>query len=1252
MPAQRPRAQFEPISPDLDLRNLVESYDHFDFCPRITWSQVQEHGVDSFEKLVVKHVIQGGLPLVVEGLQDVLDPWTFSSKWLKDNVGDKVENARDLNNQDYIPLTIRHYLNSINAVTNQHFRKRDGPSERPPQRIYLKDIDCPEVWQQKLTDIIPQFLYYLNESTGEFGGPGSSVSQTTTVAGGRLGRGIAHAGDLMSSLPTEMRAENLMCYIGHEGTYTPAHREMCASMGHNLMVEASGEVGEDGKPEKPGSSIWFMTEAKDRHSVAEFWLSKLGHDIEVEKHFAQINSWKVAPFKVYIVDQRPGDFVLIPPLAPHQVWNRGTRTMKVAWNRTTVETLEMAFSEALPTARMVCRDEQYKNKAIVYYTLHKYADLLTNVKAQADCLPPEAAHSLLYKGKVRQLQKYFKRLFNLYKDILLTEILPSEFTADKFEYLPFDGNVTCAYCRGNIFNRFLSCQSCKDDLGTDAEEPYDVCMDCYAMGRSCYCTSGQQWVEQFKWKDLSTKYETWRQLLIQLAGGNAQNLPLPIADERKKLVKKTLAEVVRDELRKRPYTDPKKPKKAPEPVTEDVIVDDDGRVKKTVKKHPKAWLKANSICHVCKVRHENWKMVQCTKCDKWWCYGSLFRGHDDMPLSIMENLDWECAHCHEACFAGTCRLDPRQKPIEPKGTLLGHDTKKIADVRSVEALVDFSVSNLNWIREDEAAQETAQMRRAREEGEKAREVVHDDDDDEDHHPQLGHSNTFANRNSASFQQDILDPELRSDMPSAAQIHTLDDNANDSFLGNSSYPDYDIFPHDEADAGPDLNTNAHHDIAMPTESGADMPEFRPFLKEGRQPFKQGKYVGFKRNRNSAGDDLIRMEPSKKQRRVTELGADAITATPKALNEATKQYQVARERSALDQAKRDNRFFIVFGALRGKSKKVVLKIEKAKLSEFITRLKPRHTISVDTLRLNNGQIHANAVGSDCVTPDLLKSDVKLNGTNNDKNKNNNNNKDFPSARTTAKKANKTIKRKRRDSNMSVDEEGSSSKGNGLKESENDPRDEDMEMSMSNEEDANNSQNNPATRTKRGEGRKSAYLEARQSQLPNDDDQSNISRAKKRRSLPAPKSISAITILDEQDDRRASTGRSKGGAARSDGTLAWNAVNDDHPISNNNQNEVEDVSQVELNRRAKMAAFASIADDHVDDLHDDYSDDDDNDNVAVNVPQRTSTSSSRLNPSVDNSASNSVVRKSIFDKIGPGGKGKVKIVSQANANVESTK
>ncbi|KAF4551667.1 Hypothetical protein D9617_12g035550 [Elsinoe fawcettii] len=982
MPAQRPRAQFEPIPHNLNLKRLVEAYEHFEFCPRIHNDDITRHGLDKFEKLVKKHVIAEGKPLVIEGFQKILDPWTFSAKWLKDNVGDKIENARDLNNKEFIPLTIRHYLNNINAVTNQHFKARHE-NERPPQRIYLKDIDCPEVWQQKLEEVLPPFLFYLNESTGEYGGPGASVLKGSTVPGRRLGRGIAPAGDLMSSLPPEMRAENLMCYIGHEGTYTPAHREMCATMGHNIMVDASTTVGENGKPEKPGSSIWFMTEAKDRQTVAEFWLSKLGHDIEVENHFAQINSWKLAPCKVYIVDQGIGDFVLIPPLAPHQVWNRGTRTMKVAWNRTTPETLQMAMTEALPKAKIVCRDEQYKNKAIVYYTLSKYSELLGNAKAQADKLLSEAGQALLHKGKVRVLTKDYRTLLVLFKDIMLSEMFSPDGSGEKCEFVPFDSNVTCGYCRGNIFNRFLSCESCKDALGHAEPEPYDVCMECYVMGRSCYCVAGHKWVEQFKWKELVNKYETWRRQLIEVLGDTDHTIPLTLNEERRRLGKKTLAEVVREQLKKRPFMDPKKPKEEQveaEPSDEEVIVDDDGRVKKRIKKHSKTWLKNHSRCHVCQYRHENWKMARCTRCDRWWCFGSLFRGHDDMPLDIMQNPDWECTHCQGVCFAGNCRRDPRQNPYQPKGTLLGHDTKKIADARSVEVLVDFSLSNLNWIREEEGTEESAQMRRAREEAERAERAQRanngDDDDDVDA-PADEIEETPAYSHPVDSNDAFLDPELRNEsdlaqrltqfnqaLPSSAAMVAgarldpapngyipVQDGAYNPYVDNEDsylYPD----PYELNDAPP---------LDPSPDPGPD--GIRPFLHKGRVGYGDGEYSQGKRKRPRASetDAQISMERPKK-RRATEQGADIVS---RPANEASRQYQGIKERKALEEAKRQGRYFAVNAALRGKKMIVRLRVPIQQLM-LITARPARRVAFVQAQRVESDE--------EAQAGDVLRSDVQ--------------------------------------------------------------------------------------------------------------------------------------------------------------------------------------------------------------------------------------------------------------------------------------
>ncbi|KIX92221.1 uncharacterized protein Z520_12102 [Fonsecaea multimorphosa CBS 102226] len=723
MPSTRPCAAFEPISPDFDLKALVESQPNFEWVVRIHCDMIDHQGLENFEKLVLIHVILGGKPLVIEGYEERLDRWTFALQWLRDNCGSKVENARDLTKKTNVPLSIGHYLNHMALLTNQWTPRNYKDPQR--QRMYLKDIDCPQLWQDKLSEIIPPGLFYLNESTGDVGGFGAVDENDPIRPGMRKGKGIARAGDLMSSLPKEMRAENLMCYIGHEGTYTPAHREMCASLGQNIMVEASTGLAEDGKLTKPGSSIWFMTESKERQVVAEYWLSRLGHDIEIENHFAQVNAWKNAPFKTYVVEQKPGDFILIPPLAPHQVWNRGTRTMKVAWNRTTVETLEMAMHEALPRARMVCRDEQYKNKAMIYYTMQKYSRLL-RLAEKFKQRSMGLKHKMPSDSKVRQLEKDFRRLQILFTEILVSESFLADRIEKKVEYIPYDSNITCSYCRCNIFNRFLTCPNCVEQLANGDEDTYDICMECYAMGRSCACISKLRWVEQWPWGELTQKHEQFRQQILQYEGRLTEKSPMPLKIELDRLGnKRTLAQICQLELGRRPFRDIRRPQS---PVTGDdreevEEVDANGNVKKKKKiKRTEKFLRTHARCHVDFHWEPKWKQAACTKCSKHWCYGTLFRRFDMMPQDILAEPDWLCPSCLNICGCRHCRAKPEYKPYTPSGTILGHNTKAIADPRSVESLVDFGYSNIAWIQKagDDRGDQSRRLEKRRKEAEAAK----------------------------------------------------------------------------------------------------------------------------------------------------------------------------------------------------------------------------------------------------------------------------------------------------------------------------------------------------------------------------------------------------------------------------------------------------------------------------------------------------------------------------------------------------
>ena len=160
MPATRPRASFEPIRPEFDLNQLVESTSNFSYVDRISCDMIDQQGLAAFEKLVLLHVIVGGKPLVIDGFEDRLDPWTFSPKWLRDNIGEKVENARNLTTSQNLPLTTGHYLRNMSKLTNQFFKKGEPNAykEKNRQRVYLKDIDCPDVWQDKLREQIPSAL--------------------------------------------------------------------------------------------------------------------------------------------------------------------------------------------------------------------------------------------------------------------------------------------------------------------------------------------------------------------------------------------------------------------------------------------------------------------------------------------------------------------------------------------------------------------------------------------------------------------------------------------------------------------------------------------------------------------------------------------------------------------------------------------------------------------------------------------------------------------------------------------------------------------------------------------------------------------------------------------------------------------------------------------------------------------------------------------------------------------------------------
>jgi hypothetical protein len=115
-------------------------------------------------------------------------------------------------------------------------------------------------------------------------------------------------------------------YLGIGDTFTPMHKDLCASSGHNLMCYT----------ENGGSAFWFLTASEAAPAVAKYF-HDIQHELDQENYIITLEDLINAPFDIYITQQQLGDLVLIPPRSCHQVVNYGGLTIKSSWSRVTIK---------------------------------------------------------------------------------------------------------------------------------------------------------------------------------------------------------------------------------------------------------------------------------------------------------------------------------------------------------------------------------------------------------------------------------------------------------------------------------------------------------------------------------------------------------------------------------------------------------------------------------------------------------------------------------------------------------------------------------------------------------------------------------------------------------------------------------------------------------------------------------------------------------------------------------------------------
>ncbi|KIM48921.1 hypothetical protein M413DRAFT_90130 [Hebeloma cylindrosporum] len=382
-----------------------------------------------------------GRPLVIEGFHQH-PQWPkeiFTLEHFGNSMEDNDINVRNVHNWTDSKIPLEEFITKCR--TSGRYRE-----DNEEVRFYGKDLECPETWENWL----------------QTGGvvPPSLISKGPE--------------DLFRYRPETTPVETLMCYLGIGDTFTPCHKDLCASSGQNLMCYT----------EDDGSSFWFMTESSIA-PVAARYFQELGQELDHENHVITLEELMKAPFKVFVIEQRIGDLVLVPPRSCHQVVNFGGITIKSSWSRMSLKGLSTAYYHELPIYRRVCRPEIYRVKSTIHHTLvGRTKELQTSLLANK-----------AFDNNMTDLVKDIKILLTLYDSILVEEYEPGHKDmisrpTSRPPSIEEDICICCDFCGCDIFQSFFECGP--------SSEGCVICPGCYVEGRNCKCRNARMQPMQYR----------------------------------------------------------------------------------------------------------------------------------------------------------------------------------------------------------------------------------------------------------------------------------------------------------------------------------------------------------------------------------------------------------------------------------------------------------------------------------------------------------------------------------------------------------------------------------------------------------------------------------------------------------------------------------------------------------------------------------------------------------------------------------
>ncbi|KAI0229877.1 hypothetical protein L0F63_003004 [Massospora cicadina] len=565
-PSFRPRANFARAKPLLQA--VLPTAEEFVFDPEVyNEKHLLETYPDTFclpTKVDVLSLTSAELIQVIEEVVlPTFDQQLFTLDWLKSNIGDNEVRIRDLRTKKDTNLKFNEFM-----AMNQHKHYSEI-------HYYGKDLDCPHEWQISGKSFVPPYLQYL--------GPN----------------------DLNRLLPDYLTIDNLMIYVGHQGTYTASHFDICGSVGHNLMVYT----------DEGCSALWFMVGRDHANDARKFWHQHGGGNTSIDQDNCALpaNVMGQAKFPIFAFEQRLGDFVMVPSEGGHQVVNLGQGgTIKYSWNRNTVQSLDHCIRRILPVNRRILKMETYRTKTMVEQGVLQLGRRLQ--EHDLESVEP----SLL-----ERFTRDYCTLLQTYAEIISYDVVDTSYAIQTLQRPeraddPMPHTRVCDYCHCDIWNVWFHCGECSPEtLG------HDFCADCFAENRRCLNPQRIAWLchrpveECFRDLQRFTELVNTSPVLSRLASFK----PVPTYSNIKEL----------ENLHPGTFS----------PMTLAVRNNDKLKIPPFKADH--------KTCHQCAVSRFNYDMVYCAGCKfRRYCHGCLSNRYAVDPLR------WRARRAGGTCNCAKC----------------------------------------------------------------------------------------------------------------------------------------------------------------------------------------------------------------------------------------------------------------------------------------------------------------------------------------------------------------------------------------------------------------------------------------------------------------------------------------------------------------------------------------------------------------------------------------------------------------------